>query len=361
MLPTHPIGPTAPSRVSPTVTMDPGEEHFLGPLGEVLKGGTNPMEDPLLRHLPDQAGFKILDTYVLYSTLGRGSMGAVYRARDLGMEIDVAVKCLIPGTNARARAAHARFRREARLGAALDHPNVVQVLRDGQFDGVDYLVMEYVHGETLRHRVTRDGAFDLGQALKIIRRASKGLAAAHNAGLVHRDVKPGNVMLGVTGEVKVCDLGLAKSVNSALELTRTRAVLGSPRYMAPEQWRDSGSAGPAADIYGLGATLYFLIAGKDANQGTSLDEIRRATRDDSFPDLRRVLPEVPPEISRLLARCVARDPGGRFRDGSALSKALEKITLNHASSTLRAQVDDDLAGDLLPIDETVAMNRSQSA
>ncbi len=343
--------------------MAPGEEHFLGPLAEEAGRGVDPLEDPLLRHLPIQAGFKMLGSCVLYSTLGRGSMGAVYRARELELEIDVAVKCLIPGTNAKARAAHARFQREAQLGAALDHPNVVQILRDGQFEGVDYLVMEYVHGETIRHRVRREGGLSLGESLKIIRRAAKGLGAAHRQGLVHRDVKPDNLMLGVGGEVKVCDLGLAKALNSGMGLTMRRAILGSPRYMAPEQWRDSGSAGPAVDVYGLGAVLYFLITGQDANQGTCLDQIRRTTRDEPFPDLRRVLPDLPPSVSRLADRCVARDPGGRFADCGALGRALEKIQLDHGAAMLRAEPSSSTSsqGDLSPIDETVAMNRSRSA
>lgn len=204
---------------------------------------TGPLQDPQLAALPTRAGCKLLDGCAIYSRLGRGGMGSVYRARDIDKEIDVAIKCLHRGSSRPA---------EALVGAQLDHPNVVQVMRGGESRGLHFLVMEYVHGETLRERVERRGASSLGEALGIAQRAARGLAAAHRGGLVHRDIKPSNLMLGTAGEVKVCDLGLAKLLGGGTALTLERSALGSPRYMAPEQWRDGRRAGPAADVYGTG-------------------------------------------------------------------------------------------------------------
>ncbi|MFT7679998.1 MAG: serine/threonine protein kinase [Planctomycetota bacterium] len=295
----------------------------------------DPLQDPQLAALPQRTGFKLLDGCAIYSSLGRGGMGSVYRARDLAGEIDVAIKCLHPGCS-RPAEARARFERETQVGAQLDHPNVVQVLRGGESHGVRFLVMEYVHGETLRERVQRRGASSLGEAIGITQRAARGLAAAHQGGLIHRDIKPANLMLGTAGEVKVCDLGLAKLQGSDVALTLDRSVLGSPRYMAPEQWRDGRRAGPAADVFGLGATLYFLLAGEDGNQGKHLREIQEDTEQRGFPDLRLCNREVPAEVAQVVARAVERDPARRYADCASLARALDTLAIGRETTLLHA-------------------------
>lgn len=296
----------------------------------------DPLQHPQLASLPVRAGFKLLGGCAIYSTLGRGGMGCVYRARDLNREIDVAVKCLRGNDVGRPQEALARFEREALVGSRLDHPNVVQVMRGGSSRGLNFLVMEYVHGETLRERVARRGASSLGEALGITQRAARGLAAAHRGGLIHRDIKPANLMLGTSGEVKICDLGLAKLLGSGVALTLERSVLGSPRYMAPEQWRDGRRAGPAADVYGLGATLYFLLAGQDGNQGTHIQEIQRDTEERAFPDLRLQNPQVPAEVAAVVARAVERDPTRRFRDCASLARALDSLAVGRETALIDA-------------------------
>lgn len=296
----------------------------------------DPREDPLLWLLPSQNGLKRMGSCALYSVLGRGSMGAVYLARDLELGIDVAVKCLLPDRMASRSSSVARFEREGQVGKTLDHPNVVQVLRRGASSGLRYLVMEYVHGETLRQRVARRGPSTLAEAIGIAKRAAQGLAAAHDRGLIHRDIKPGNLMLGTSGEVKVCDLGLAKGLACDGQLTQKHSVLGSPRYMAPEQWLGSCSVGPAADVYGLGATLFFLLTGKDGNQGVRLDEIREVTVERGLPSLGQVERNLPARLIQVVDRCVDRDARRRYSDCRALVRDLEFLAARFGSELLEA-------------------------
>lgn len=281
--------------------------------------------DFLLANMPTLRGFKIVGNLALYARLGRGSTGAVYRARHLDLGIDVAVKCLLPEACSDEDDSLSRFRREVALTSMLDHPNVIQVLGSGEQEGVRYLVMEYVHGETVRERVRRRGALPLAEALAIVRRAARGLAAAHRMGLVHRDVKPGNLMVGSSGEVKVCDLGLVKPCWSAARLTRSIAVMGTPQYMSPEQWDCSRDVGPQADVYGLGATLYYLLTGKDAIDGNSILEVQRAALGRPFPSVRKLAPGIPKAVADLIEKCVHRDPAMRYADAGVLEAELDAI------------------------------------
>lgn len=290
--------------------------------------------DALIAELPECDGQKRLGSSLIEAPLGRGAMGAVFRGRDLERGIDVAVKVLFPCDSPARRDALRRFEREARFGRAIDHPNIVQVLGAGTCARVNFLVMEYIDGETILERVQRTGPLPLGEALAITRRACRGLAAAHRAGVVHRDIKPANVMLGSFGEVKVCDLGLAKALGSSCHLTLAHKALGTPSYMAPEQWRDARTVGPASDVYSLGATLYFMLTGRPGLCATTLSDLRRVIAECDVPDLRTVVAGIPDEVAALVAQCVARTPDCRYADAGAVLCALDPLAHRFETSLL---------------------------
>ena len=169
--------------------------------------------------------------------------------------------------------------------------------------------MEYVQGEDARRRVLRKGQLAIPEAVQIALGASRGLSAAHDAGLVHRDVKPDNVMIAVDGTVKLADLGLAKVVDSDTGLTHTGVTLGTPLYMPPEQFEDSKRVGPAADTYSLGASLYFLLTGAEGIERGSYRQVQRQVMELPFPDPRKQRPEVSEELASSCSGARARTRG----------------------------------------------------
>ncbi|MFT7540342.1 MAG: serine/threonine protein kinase/formylglycine-generating enzyme required for sulfatase activity [Gammaproteobacteria bacterium] len=285
----------------------------------------DPLADPLLRDVPTIEGYKVLDQrYVLFETLGQGGMGVVYRGQHGALDIEVAVKCLDPGLVRRNGEFVARFEKEARAAARIQHQNVVRVYDVAEDQGLHYIVMEYVQGEDARKRIARKGALGPDESARLILGAARGLAAAHKIGLVHRDIKPDNILIGANGLVKVADLGLAKQIGGDSGLTYSGATMGTPRYMPPEQYGDAKSVGPAADVYSLGATLYFLLTGVDAIGGSSLLEVVEQVRTQPFPDPRAVQPDVPDALAELVAVCTQREPADRLQDAGAVAAAIEK-------------------------------------
>jgi len=286
----------------------------------------NLLTDPLLTVAPEVDGEKQLQPVALKAKIGSGGMGAVYRGRHLNLDIDVAVKILDPILAAQGTDFVERFKREAQLAATIVHPNLVRVFDVLEFAGLHYLVMEYVHGESAMERVARVGPVPLEEAARIVELASRGLAAAHERGVVHRDIKPDNILLAKTGEVKVADLGLAKALDSAdTGLTQSQARMGTPRYMAPEQWEDSKSVGPAADVWSLGATFYYLLAGKHAIEHGSVPEIVRQVCIESFPDVRQQQPQLSDAAAELIERCTQLDPAARYADAAEVGRALQAL------------------------------------
>ena len=284
--------------------------------------------DPLLQNLPDGGEGKLLDRrYELFEVLGAGGMGTVYRGRQRHLEREVAVKCLDPRLVQRDPKAVERFHREGRAAERIEHPNVVRVHDVAESEGLHYLVMEYVDGEDVRERVRRSGPLALGEALRIALDVARGLAAVHKAELVHRDLKPGNVLVSKAGVVKLADFGLAKGPEELGELTVTGSSMGTPRYMAPEQFGGAKHAGPRADVYALGATVYFLLTGRDGVEGDSFVEIMERVRSEPFPRLREARPDAPRELDELVARCTAQDPDRRPADAGAVVRELEGLLL----------------------------------
>jgi eukaryotic-like serine/threonine-protein kinase len=278
-----------------------------------------------------------LGPYEILSAIGAGGMGEVYRARDTKLARDVAIKVLSANfVNDPERLS--RFQREARMLAALNHPNIATIYGLEQSDGVTCLVMELVPGETLQQRVKRDGAIPIEEALKIAAQIAEALEAAHEKSIIHRDLKPANVKVTPEGKVKVLDFGLAKAFESdhgsedmSNSPTLTHAatmqgmILGTAAYMSPEQARGK-SVDKRTDLWAFGCVLYELLTGKQAFAGEDATEILAAVVK-SEPDWSRLPAATPPTIRSLLKRCLQKDKALRLRDaGDARIEILEALS-----------------------------------
>jgi eukaryotic-like serine/threonine-protein kinase len=272
-----------------------------------------------------ESGVRLLgDRYKLLVPLASGGMGRVWRARDTLLERPVAVKVLRSEFTGDATF-RARFRAEAQHTAALHHPNIASVFDYGEIeeDGerLAYLVMELVEGENLSDLLEREGRLSPARTLDVLRQASSALAAAHAAGVVHRDVKPGNVLVGTDGVVKITDFGIAWSASS-VPLTGTGHVVGTAHYLSPEQ-ATGGKATPASDVYALGTVAYECLAGHRAFDGeNSVQVALKQIREEPRP----LPPDVPAGIRQLVERAMAKDPAVRLSDGAALRAAVDTVT-----------------------------------
>jgi hypothetical protein len=263
--------------------------------------------------------------YRVLGLLGRGGMSVVYRAEHRLMNRTVALKILDPWLTGRG-ASLERFRREVQAAARLEHPNVVACHDAEQTGDTLFLVMEYVEGETLDAVLRRRTRVDVAEACGWVRQAAVGLHYAHERGLVHRDVKPGNLMLTRQGRVKVLDFGLAQLARADATdpaLTPSGVVLGTPAYLAPGQALDPGAADVRADVYALGCTLYHLLTGSPPfAQPTALQQLL-AHQDQAPPSLRAARPDVPEALDRLVRSLLAKSPAARPQTAAAVARALE--------------------------------------
>ena len=257
--------------------------------------------------------------YRIERVLGRGGMALVYLGHDAELGRPVAIK-LLADNLAGDDSFRARFMREARMAAGLSHVNIVHVYDVGQdSDQRPYIVMEFVDGESLAETIAREGHIPPARVREIGLDCCRGLQHAHAAGLVHRDIKPHNLLADREGLVKIADFGVARSL-SETQLTMVGSVLGSARYLSPEQ-----AAGrpvtPAADIYSLGATLYELLTGRTPHQADSLTELaqRRAVPP---PPIAELVPDVPGALETAVMSCLEVDPRRRPRSAAALAQAL---------------------------------------
>ena len=263
-------------------------------------------------------GRRLGGRYRVGALLGAGGMGEVWAARDLLLDRPVAVKVLGAALAGDGRAAE-RLRREARAAARLDHPNIARMLDLGEHDGRPYLVMELLEGESLAARIDRAGPIPPAEAARVVAAVADALQAAHSAGVVHRDVKPGNVFLTSGGEVKVLDFGIASAAGEA-DLT-TGDLLGTAAYLAPE--RALGRpATPAADLYSLGVVLYELLAGRRPFQGGSDIELAMAHVTARPAPLALVAPSTPPSLVAACEHALAKDPAARPPSAAAFARLL---------------------------------------
>ena len=258
--------------------------------------------------------------YSLQRELGRGGMGVVYLARDVQLDRDVAIKVL-PTALARDVSAREQFLREARMAARLSHPNIVPIHRVGEAGEFVFFVMSYVEGETLGERLRKHGPLPPADAARVLREVAWALAYAHGRGIVHRDVKPDNILLEAgTGRALVTDFGIAHAGDTTV-VTSPGKIAGTAHFMSPEQAAGERLDG-RSDIYSLGVVGYLAVSGRLPFESTNLPAllVRQATEE---PDsVGRVAPGVPSALAAAIDRCLARDPSERFADGERLAEAL---------------------------------------
>jgi formylglycine-generating enzyme required for sulfatase activity/predicted Ser/Thr protein kinase len=269
-------------------------------------------------HWPSVPGYDIV------GELGRGGMGIVYKARQVGLNRVVALKMVLDGDYARPEYL-LRFEREAELIACLSHPNFVHIYEVGRHDQRPFFAMEFVEGGSLAEKLNGT-PLPNRPAAELVEVLARAVQVAHEAGIVHRDLKPSNIMLTVGGAPKIMDFGLAKRLEAGGGLTQSGDILGTPRYMAPEQVRGSSKAiGPGTDVYALGAILYEMLTGRPPFQGASLSEtLLQAEREDPVPP-RRLQSKVPRDLETICLKCLDKEPARRYTSAELLADDLGRF------------------------------------
>lgn len=255
-------------------------------------------------------GLRSIGRYDIISKIADGGMGSVYKGRNQVTGEIVAIK-IVPPNMANNQVLIKRFEQEFRAASRLENEHLVRALDFGYENNTPYLVMEYVEGETLGQRIERQGRLSEKDAIKIIAQIAKGLHSAHQQGLVHRDVKPDNILITPDGKAKLADMGLVKEVETELNLTRTGRGLGTPQFMAPEQFRNAKNADARCDIYSLGATLYMAVSGELPFRSCSpLDAWMKKVQND-FPPPRELAPHISERLDWAIRRAMSADPQQR--------------------------------------------------
>lgn len=280
----------------------------------------------------------IAERYELESKIGSGGMGTVWKAKDRLLDRTVAVKLLHDALASDGVSAE-RFRREARAAASLAHPNLAAVhdtgeVADGEAEsGIPFIVMEYVHGESLHDVLQRQGPLPVDDVVRIARSILAALGHVHERGLVHRDIKPANVLFdSQTGIAKVVDFGIAKGVDDGTVLTGTSSLIGTASYMSPEQLH-GGHATPASDLYAVGCLLYCCLAGEPPFGGATAVTIAMHHLNDPVPPLRSRRSDVPAALDAVVMRALEKDPAHRFSSARAMDRALAKVDLGSEPAT----------------------------
>lgn len=312
----------------------------------------------------------VVGDYVVTDSIGRGGMGYVLKARHRRMKRTVAIKFLLKSLT-ESDDLRRRFEREVEAAAQLDHQNIVTAYDAGVHEGSHYLVMQYVDGDDLSHIVKSSGPLDIPDAVDVIRQAAMGLGYAHERGIVHRDIKPGNLLLDKEGVVRILDMGLARMTPSPgdeleggaqADLTNTGSVMGTIDYMAPEQALDAKSVDHRADVYALGCTLYFLLTGNPPFRNDTVMRRLLAHREEPAPRISAYRPEAPPELDDIFATMMAKSPDDRFPSMKHLVVALDSLGLNDSESEPMAtlEVPDDGNGGFIKLTDASDASISES-
>jgi beta-lactam-binding protein with PASTA domain/serine/threonine protein kinase len=303
----------------------------------VVQRATDPAQD-------DHLSGRVLDNrYRIGSRIARGGMATVYEANDLRLDRTVAVKVMHPGLGDDDEFA-ARFVAEARSAAKLSHPNVVAVFDQGNDDGTVFLAMELIPGHTLRDTIGKEAPLSTARALALLEPVVSALAAAHRAGLVHRDVKPENVLISDDGRIKVADFGLAKAMSATTQHTATGVLIGTVSYVAPELVLE-GRSDARADVYAVGVILYELLTGKKPHEGETPIQVAYKHVHEDVPPPSGLAPSVPDYVDALVARATARDREQRPADAGVLLHHLRRVKQAVAAGV---RSDRDLVDDLMP-------------
>jgi serine/threonine protein kinase len=262
--------------------------------------------------------------YEILEKLGQGGMGIVYKARQVQLNRLVALKMMLTGVHA-GQEALARFRIEAQSIARLDHPNIVRIYDFGEHEGLSYFSMELISGGSLA-RMMVGQPWTAAAAAHLIQTLALAIHHAHQHNVIHRDLKPSNVLLKADGTPKITDFGLAKRLDSSTDLTSTGQILGTARYMAPEQAAgDTRAIGPATDVHALGAILYELLTGRPAFDGHTLLETLEQVRSYEPISPMLVRPEVSAGLEAVCMRCLRKDPARRYGTAEALAEELQSL------------------------------------
>ena len=276
-------------------------------------------------------GQKINDRYEIIGTIGEGGMANVYLAKDTLLERQVAIKVLrgdLAGNEKFIR----RFQREAKSVSDLSHPNIVEVYDVGEEDGQHYIVMEYIDGKTLKQLIQKRGYLTVPEVIDIMTQLTDGLSAAHEAYIIHRDIKPQNIMILDNGMIKITDFGIATSMN-ATQLTQTNSVMGSVHYLPPEQAAGQ-TATTKSDIYSLGILMYELLTGTVPFKGDNAVEIALKQMKERIPSIRKQNPLIPQSIENIILKATAKNPKNRYDNVKEMNE-----DLRHALDPENAEID----------------------
>ncbi len=311
------------------------QQETVGP--EMQKDTNNPSDGPVQKSSdsleatvsPPPGSAKAATTlgdFKLLKKLGQGGMGAVYKAHWISKNRIVAVKVLARElTNKEAYVL--RFQREARAMQKADHPNILGCLEVGEAKGYHFIAMEFVEGGSIEAWLKKLGRFSIGDALHIVLKTAEGLQHAHEKSLIHRDIKPDNILLTKDGTVKVADLGLAKDTDDDQALTKTGTGAGTPIYMAPEQARDVKHVDARVDIYSLGVMMYVFLTGRLPFEGSTIVELTTAKEKGAFDPMRKYNDEVPSKLDLIVDKMLAKDPKHRFASCADIIAQLEPLGL----------------------------------
>jgi serine/threonine-protein kinase len=322
--------PTTAGDIGPTQSDPPSAADIptQSPEDAATQGGATRTvgEAPTKAHASKEHKLTQLGEYRLIKALGAGGMGAVYKARQISLDRDVALKVL-PKHLVGNKVFVERFQREARLMAKLDHPNILHCYGVSEDHGFQYMAMEYGEGGSMQQWLNKLGKLEVGDALHVVLACARALEYAHSQDLIHRDIKPDNILLTGGGVVKLADLGLAKALSEDTGLTRTGTAAGTPLYMSPEQARDVKRVDGRSDIYSLGCMLYCFLAGRPPFQGETMVELNEAKEKGKYPPSRRFNPHVPERLDLFIDKMLAKQPEHRYQTCTELIKDLESLQM----------------------------------